>query len=70
MAWRIYGLSITLAGGRGLALIILLADLAIVMWRLRVNHGLSRSAGWAVPTPGNMDNQKKKTQISGSAQVS
>jgi len=48
VAWRIYGVSITLAGGRLFAFIIFLMDLAVVLWRLQVNDGLSDSGGWGL----------------------
>ena len=47
VAWRIFGVNITLSGGRCLALAVFCADVAMVIWRFRANGGLSDSGGWA-----------------------
>ena len=47
VAWRIFGMNITLSGGRCLALAVFCADVAMVLWRFRANGGLSDSGGWA-----------------------
>ena len=43
VAWRIYGVQITLVRGRCLAAAVFVADAAFVLWRLRANNSLSNS---------------------------
>jgi hypothetical protein len=43
VVWKIFGLTISLVGGRCLAAAVLMADVAFVLWGYFENNGLSKS---------------------------